>query len=618
MSAPEERQTLVPRPSLYAYARGRLDAEPDGRSPAGCYPAPAYARPQDDAGPSDGDTPLPYREALAAVRDALGPLLGSPDADHVATTALMGHRLAALPVSRRTVAAAVAELPLGDEAAARALGRHLVRTGTQTRTVVVGLALLRRLGEAADVPDLKVVGVVRGLTTAAVLALERLDRRAAALLELTSRAARPELRELVDAFSCGDQRAAAVALVKEPLDIARVDASQARLFAEAAGLAGLLRREHVPPRLLAQAARLLVRMASRQTYRAEILRYADAVEVYEALVRRASGLAPTGDRAALLLSLALDLDSGSSHLLPWREGQREQLFDSLGALLTSPEWAALPDQVDAAAPPRVRHRAAWLRVATERLFAARPDGAGRLRIEVVVTDPVEREPVETRFLVDGRPLVPEAFGRGAGHSPEFLLDGGGLRATGEPREVQLAEAWCTEGCCGALWVTVVREGDEVVWRDWRRPTLRPDGSVPPELPAYRFDAAAYDAELARAGRDTDWSWPARETGRLLGEELRRRPELLARWDARLTYAGVDARAPYTPVLWFVYRPGTFEGEVDEDGPWLRFVWRLPDGDTDPGEQVAQALRRLADEDPRGYAECCGGSRRPPTPPAPEV
>ncbi|MFC8509759.1 hypothetical protein ACFU3J_22125 [Streptomyces sp. NPDC057411] len=613
MSAPEERQTLASRPSLYAYARARLDAEPDGRTPAGCYPAPEHTRFQDTADPPDDSEPLRYHEALAAARDALAPLLAAPGDAPGSTAESLRRRLAELPVSRRVVAAAVAGLALPDEPAARALGRHLVRTGTETGPVTVGLALLLRLGEPADVPSLRVVGLVRGLTTPAVSALERLDRRAAALLQLTSQADRDGVRSLVDAFSCGDRRAAATALIEAPLDIGHVRPARARLLAEASGLAALVRRDRVDPRLLDQTGRLLVRMANRQDYRSEILRYADAVEVYEALVRRACALEPTGRRGAVLLSLALDLHSGSSHLLPWPEGQREQLLDALGGLLTSPEWATLPDRVDATAPPAVRHRAAWVRGTTDRLFASRARPAGRLRIEVVATDPVEREPVETRFLLDGRPVVPEAFGRGFGHSPEHLLDSGELRATEEPREVQLAEAWCTEGCCGALWVTVVREGDEVVWRDWRRPPRLPDGTEPPRLPAYRFDATAYDAELDRAGRETGWSWPARETGRLLAGELRRRPELLARWDARLTHAGVDTRDPYTTVLWFLYRPGIFEGEADEDGPWLQFVWRLPDGDGDPRERVAAALRRLAEDDPRGYAECRGGSR-PPVPP----
>ncbi|MEU7015762.1 hypothetical protein [Streptomyces sp. NPDC046385] len=615
MSAPEERRPLTSRTSLlslHAYARARLDAEPEGRLPEGCYPPPEHALPPDDAGPSDRAAPLRHREAVDAVHEALDPLLVPPGpasgGDPGTTAEVVRHRLARLPVSGRSVASAVADLPLADEPAARALGRHLVRTAPDLASAHVGIALLARLGEPADVPYLRVLGLVQGLTRVVVRALEPLDARAAALLHLTCHSERPGLRVLADAFASGDPRAAAAALIDDPLGIDTVSPSQARLLADAANLAGLLRGGRTDPRLLVRAGRLLVRMTGQRDYRTEVLRYRDAVEVFETVVRRTCGLPPTVERAAVLLSLALDLDSGPSHLLPWREGQREQLLDALGALLTSPEWAALPGRADASAPPEVRHRAAWLRGAAERLFASRPVSPGRLRIEVVAHDPVEREPVETRFLIDGRPLVPEAFGRGPGHSPEYLLDSGDLAATGEPREVQLAEAWCTEGCCGALGVIVVREGDEVVWRDWSHPARLPDGSPAPSLPVYRFDAAAYDAELARGVGEEGWSWPARDTGRLLAAGLRARPELLARWDARPLHAGVDTRDPYTTVLWFLYRPGIFEGEDDERGPWLHFVWRLPDDGAEPRERAAAALRRLAEEDPRGYAECRGGGR----------
>ncbi|KKZ71368.1 hypothetical protein VO63_24140 [Streptomyces showdoensis] len=535
----------------------------------------------------------------------MGPLLAPPGTGHVAAARAIRRRLDRLPVTSRMMVSAVAELPLPDEPAARALGRHLVRTGHDLTSVRVGLALLARLGEPADVPYVRDLGLLRGLTRPAVLALERLDPRAAALLRLACRTQGPVTAELVAALGSGDARAAAAAVIAEPLGLTDAGPGRARLIAEAADLAGLLRRDRTDPRLLLQAGRLLVRMADPRADRSEILHHRDAAEVYEAVVRRSCGLPPTVERAAVLLSLALDLDSGPSHLLPWREGQREQLLDALGALLTSPGWAALPDRADAAAPPGARHRAAWLRDATGRLFAARP-APPRLRIEVVAADPVERRPVETRFLIDGRPLVPEAFGRGPGHAPEHLLDSGDLVATGEPREVRLAEAWCTEGCCGALHVTVVREGDEVVWRDWRRPDRLPGGAVPPPLPAYRFDAAAYDAELARAVREDGWSWPARETARLLAAGLRRDPELPARWGARLLRVGLDTRDPYTTALWFRSAPGSPAGAADGRDEPPPFVWRLPDDGTDPRERAAAALRRLAEQDPREYAERRGG------------
>lgn len=35
--------------------------------------------------------------------------------------------------------------------------------------------------------------------------------------------------------------------------------------------------------------------------------------------------------------------------------------------------------------------------------------------------------------------------------------------------MRLAEASCTEGCCGALYVTIQRDGDYVLWDEWRNP-----------------------------------------------------------------------------------------------------------------------------------------------------
>jgi hypothetical protein len=85
--------------------------------------------------------------------------------------------------------------------------------------------------------------------------------------------------------------------------------------------------------------------------------------------------------------------------------------------------------------------------------------------------------------------------------------------------VRLAEVSCTEGCCTRLYVTIVRDGDSVVWRDWRGHTST---APPPEL---RFAAHRYGTELTRteipetratvvggtrdhAGR-LGYAWPAR-------------------------------------------------------------------------------------------------------------
>ncbi|MGW4162077.1 hypothetical protein [Streptomyces sp. NPDC004788] len=578
MSAQEERTPLASRPSLYerALRAPEEDALPD--------------EPPEPEGPG-----LRGRKAAAAVRASLGPLLAGPDTPAVLDE--LHRRLAELPVRTGPLVAAVLSVPLDDEATARAIGRRLVRTGTTRRSVSLGVALLRRLGEPEDVPYLVVLSRLRRLSRLTVTALERLDPRTAALRWLDIRVRGPELRPLVDALLSDPVPDVRELLIRQPLDAGTVGPAPARRIAEATALAGLLDRDAVDPRLLAQAARLLVRMASQQDYEAEVLQYGEAVAACDALVRRAPALPPSVGHAAVLLSLAVDLHSGPTHLLPWRDGQREQLLDVLGALLASPAWAHTLSEPAADAPPAVRRRAAWLRHTAERVFRAPEPPTTRLRIEILSRDPADAtERVETRFLIDGRPLVPEVFGRGSGNSPEYFLDGGALRAGEEPREVQLAEAWCTEGCCGALWVTVVREGDQVVWRDWRHPGRLPSGAPAPELPVYRFDAAGYDAELARAAGDDRWSWPARTTGRLLAAALRDRPELLTRWEARFDWAGADYRDPDTTAVWF-----RGAGSAGSDEPEPQFVWRLPEDGAPPAERAAAALRRLEREDPRGYA-----------------
>lgn len=219
----------------------------------------------------------------------------------------------------------------------------------------------------------------------------------------------------------------------------------------------------------------------------------------------------------------------------------------------------------------------------------------------MVHDAADSNSVETRILVDGLPLLPALFGKGPGLSPEYLVDGGELRAGPEPREVRLAEAECTEGCCGALYVTIRRDGDEVVWDGWR-------GAVGPPPPAYRFDAAAYDAEVERAERDHSWCWPARRTARLITAGLRERPELLRRWDLGLIWVGTDWREPHTTVARFVFSPPG--GAEDPYGQPLRlyFDWRLPDeDDVLPQERAAAALERIARSDPKGFARLQRGS-----------
>ncbi|WP_245699785.1 DUF1380 domain-containing protein [Streptomyces roseifaciens] len=611
MSPQEERAALTPRTSLYAYALRLRDAEPDDRPPRRGYrlPDPDTAPDTAPASPSAAPaaTPQPgnlgWAEARAAATDAIAPLLSDPDTLRAADE--VHRRLRALGTRVSPLRDALAELPLKDEAAARALGRRLVRTGTSAPAVSVGLGLLARLGEPEDIPCLTVLGLFRTFTRPVVAALTAIDCPTGALVWLSRYTEGRELRHLVDALLARDDRAARDGLLTVPLDPRAVGSETARRIAEAVMLDDIIGDDPVDAPTLAQAGRLLVRMARADDYQYEVLAYDRAVAAYEAFVTRASRLPPGLDHYAILLSVALDLHSGPSVLLDWRTGQREALLETLESVLTSPAWTAVP--AGEPTDPGERRRLHWMRRAARQPFT-RPAAPGRLRVEVVVRDPAVPESVETRLLIDGRPLVPEAFGRGPAHSPEYLLDTGRLRAAAEPREVQLAEAYCTEGCCGALHVTICRDGDQVVWRDWRRPHTLPTRQPAPELPEYRFDAAAYDAEIARAETDRSWAWPARNAARLIAAGLRDRPGILARWDARLDWAGTDFGEPDTIAVSFTFRPGTAAGRQDKDGHYLQFIWDLQDDGTPPEEQAAAALHRLSTEDPKGYAEVRGGSR----------
>ncbi|MDV9188094.1 hypothetical protein R6L23_07680 [Streptomyces sp. SR27] len=588
MSAPYERPTLAP--SLYAYAKGLRDSDPDGPPPRGGHPVPDGARPRRRA------PGLQYREACAAVTGTLVPLLGALDVLDLAHAAADAESALASTgvVHERTVFAAAAAIEPpedpADRALARSFARHLVRSGTTVQGVSAGLGLLSRLAEPEDVPYLRVLGLLDGLVHPVDAALAPLDRGAAALVWLIHRTCGDELRALVDTLDAGDRAAVPDRLLSLPTDGRGPGPEVARRVAEAVGLAGLLRAAPDHPEILARAVWLLGRMTSSRDYQAEILRYGEAVDLYETVTARAHLLPRDVDHRARLLTLALDLHSGASHLLPWPPGRREALHRTLL------DTAAWPGQ----APARrdEQQRADWIR-RTARGLRAAPQDPPRFRIEVAVADPGDPDVVETRFLIDGRPLVPEAFGPGPGESPERLLDSGVLRAGPEPREVRLAEAYCTEGCCGALYVTVRREGGHVVWSDWRRPG-GPDGR--PDLPAYRFDAAAYDAEVARAEQDHGWTWPARRTSRLITAGLRDRPDLLTRWGLRQGWISTDFRERDTTVVTFTGPPLGAPGLETARGEPRQFLWRLPDDGRPPEEQAAAVLRRLAKGDPRTYPE----------------
>ncbi|WP_369360826.1 hypothetical protein [Streptomyces sp. cg2] len=594
MSAQEERNALTSPTALYDHALHLLRESADGAPPRRGYSLPREA--------ATGEDPPSWEAAKNAIQEVLSPLPDNPE-----TLRRRFERHGIRNRHSHLIESTVADLPLPPEqlGAARCLGRQLTRTGTTGAAVTAGIALLVRLGEPEDVPYLSALGLFRELTRSAVGALDNLDRQSAAVVWLAVYSRRDELRPLVSALWTGNRQAIRAELVASPASARFIGSAMARRIAEASRLPDLLDHHCSDTDLLARAGRLLVRMGRSQDDPTDLLAYSDAPRVYDSVVTRAGLLPPTLDNAAGLLSLALDLDSGIGVLLDWPPGRRAALLESLRKLLAEPRWAVVSATAGEA---EQRLRADWIRRTGRQPFK-RPATSGRLRIEVVVGDPADREPVETRILIDGRPLVPAVFGHGPAHSPEYLLDDGRLRAGAESREVQLAEAYCTEGCCGALYATIRRDGNHVVWENWRRPQTMPGSrETAPELPAYRFDASAYDTEIARAETDRSWSWPARTTARLIKAGLIDNPDLLTRWDARRGWISTGFEDPNTTVVTFCYVPGPASERPEQPDSFLQFRWDIQDDGTPPETQAAAALRRLAEEDPKSYGQVCGGSR----------
>ncbi|MCT9138618.1 hypothetical protein [Streptomyces violarus] len=124
---------------------------------------------------------------------------------------------------------------------------------------------------------------------------------------------------------------------------------------------------------------------------------------------------------------------------------------------------------------------------------------------------------EVRPLIDGVDVLKEVHPEGVARSCRHWTgpaESWPLAVTEEPRRVVITEPTCTAGCCGALYVTMRREGDRVIWDAWE------NTSNITALPAdIRFDAAQYEAELARAAADRSWEEPVDTVARLLEQTL---------------------------------------------------------------------------------------------------
>jgi hypothetical protein len=195
------------------------------------------------------------------------------------------------------------------------------------------------------------------------------------------------------------------------------------------------------------------------------------------------------------------------------------------------------------------------------------------RLDLEVDTSVPQRP-EVRVLVGGDEVLRTDGEERNG--PAGLLDNGALVPQLPPRRIALYGCGCGEFGCFVVAPLVERDGALVVWRDFRTvtgeyhdalpsPDSGPDpvqvddvSSRPLPVPDLAFDAAQYDAEVARASADR--SWETREHA-----------------VCRLSRGRLDGWA----LLWPV-REGTVAMSRDFHGAHV--VLALPEGD--PADLVA--------------------------------
>ncbi|MFF0010458.1 hypothetical protein [Streptomyces sp. NPDC005374] len=210
---------------------------------------------------------------------------------------------------------------------------------------------------------------------------------------------------------------------------------------------------------------------------------------------------------------------------------------------------------------------------------------------------------EVRPLVDGVDLLREAHPEGLAPSCRDWTgpaESWPLAVTEVPRRVMITEPECTAGCCGALYVTMRREGDRVVWDGWEN-TSDITAPRPPDL---RFDTAQYEAELHRAAADRSWEEPVDTIARLLGRTLAD-SGWFERWDCVLTGVWPRREEPGLPEV--LRSPEgvdvTFHQVPEPTGRTTHYGYEL---EFTRGLSVEEQVRRLADhvlaDDPRKTAD----------------
>lgn len=204
-----------------------------------------------------------------------------------------------------------------------------------------------------------------------------------------------------------------------------------------------------------------------------------------------------------------------------------------------------------------------------------------------------------RILIDGSdPFAHIAPGWHGFDPDEILGQTSPLLPDGDSSRVALYRCVCGEAGCGVIAPTITRtvDGTHIRWSDFRNYTgefssprpidpdaLQPDTGRPWDLPERHFDATPYIAEVERASQDRTWESPARQTARLLRDQL--------------TDRGLDL-SPTLPLravvpAWDGDGMLVLFGRVHPDGRLDQTELRLTSADTDPHQAALDMAERLA-------------------------
>jgi hypothetical protein len=577
VSVSDERSALARPVSLFDHAQRLHRLNPDRPLADGGRPFPGSGEP----------AKVPFGERKRALLALLREFLADP-----ALTALdLNQRCTHLAITAPDVTRAVCELAPEPSGRLVQAARWLVRNGTDRRAVLVGLGLLGGNAEPCDIPLLTMTGLLCFASALAMDVLAQIPGAAHDLIWLADRSRSMDRIHAVCQLTGNQDPAVRQWVMSTPRTLLSSD--QARRIAETYQLAQALTGPDVDDALWDQAGSLLLAMTSVRDYRSQIGRYEPALAVYQRWAALASDRPPALDRAAMLVMVAEDLATGPAAAVAG--DLRASLIGQIGGVLSARPWTQMLEQAASSEDPVQARRANWV-------TQAAPEGIpqGQLVIRVVVPDP---EPagfplVEARIVIDETPVIAAAFDRGPAQPPEQLIQSGQLRAADEPHEVKLAEAYCTEECCGALYVTIARDGDQVVWKNWRSPT---PAAPPPEV---RFDAAAYDREVNRAEQDHQWEWPARTLARLVTEQLRADPTILGQWNCRPGWCTAWLKDFDIARLTFTYP--AHRASCHE--PFIQFGLMIDIAGQSPKTLATQLIESIQNTDPKSTAEMIGGSK----------